>query len=148
MALGAINDQQGEGEKAEAYYRKALEIKSDFVPAANNLAWNLAERGRNIDEALGFAQIAKEQMPKNAAVMDTLGWIYYLKGTYVNAISELQDSVALDPHNPVINYHLGMAYFKNNQPDEAREFLKKALAIDPNFKGAGEASSILKRVQM
>ena len=39
--------------------------------------------------------------------MDTLGWIYYLKGSYLNAISELQDSVELVPDNPIVNYHLG-----------------------------------------
>jgi tetratricopeptide (TPR) repeat protein len=147
MALGTIYDQQGDGEKAETYYRKALEIKSDFAPAANNLAWNLAERGGNIDEALGFAQVAKEQMPGNGAVMDTLGWIYYLKGSYLNAIAEFQDSLTQNPDNPVINLHLGLAYYKNKQPRKAKEFLDKALNINQNFKGAEEARNILKEIE-
>ena len=146
MALGTIYDQQDDGEKAETYYRKALEIKSDFAPAANNLAWNLAERGGNIDEALGFAQVAKEQMPDNGAVMDTLGWIYYLKGSYLNAIAEFQDSLTQNPDNPVINLHLGLAYYKNKQPRKAKEFLDKALNINQNFKGAEEARNILKEI--
>ena len=147
MALGTIYDQQGDGEKAETYYRKALEIKSDFAPAANNLAWNLAERGGNIDEALGFAQVAKEQIPDNGAVMDTLGWIYYLKGSYLNAIAEFQDSLTQNPDNPVINLHLGLAYYKNKQPHKAKEFLDKALSINQNFKGAEEAHIILKEIK-
>ncbi|MBW2142766.1 MAG: tetratricopeptide repeat protein, partial [Deltaproteobacteria bacterium] len=144
--LGTIYDQQGDGKKAEDNYRKALAIKSDFAPAANNLAWNLLERGGNIDEALGFAQIAKEQMPKNPSVMDTLGWVYYRKSSYLNAIAEFQDSLALKPENPIINYHLGMAYFKNNQHDAARESLKKALKIDPDFKGSEEARRVLEEI--
>lgn len=147
MALGTIYDQQDDGERAEAYYRKALEIKNDFAPAANNLAWNLAENGKNIDEALGFAQIAKEKMPNNASVMDTLGWIYYLKGSYLNAVTELQDSLARDPDNPVINYHLGLAYFKNNQPDAAREVLERALEIEQSFKGSKEAQRVLNNIK-
>jgi Tfp pilus assembly protein PilF len=143
MALGTIYDHKGDGEKAQVYYRKALEVKKDFGPAANNLAWNLAEGGGNIDEALGFAQIAKEQLPKSAGVMDTLGWIYYLKGSYLNAIAELQDSVEIEPENALINYHLGLAYSKNNQPDQAREYLEKALKIAPNFRGAEEARTVL-----
>jgi tetratricopeptide (TPR) repeat protein len=146
MGLGTIYDQQGNGKKAEENYRKALAIKSDFAPAANNLAWNLLEREGNIDEALGFAQIAKEQMPKNPSVMDTLGWVYYRKGSYLNAIAEFQDSLALKPENPIINYHLGMAYFKNNQHDAARESLEKALNIDQNFKGSEEARRVLKEI--
>jgi tetratricopeptide (TPR) repeat protein len=147
MALGTIYDLKGDGNKAEDYYRRALEIRRDFGPAANNLAWNLLERGGNIDEALGFAQIAKEQMPKSAAVMDTLGWVYYLKGSYLNAIAELEDALKLDPDNPVINYHLGLAHFKNKQADAAKEFMEKALKIDQNFKGAEDARRILKDIK-
>jgi len=73
--------------------------------------------------------------------------VYYHKGSYLNAIAELQDSVELAPDNPVINYHLGLAYHKNKQPDEAKEFLEKALEINPNFKGAEEARNILKEIK-
>ncbi len=146
MAVGTIYDQKGDGEKAEAYYRKALAIKKDFGPAANNLAWNLAERGGNIDEALTYAQIAKEQLPNSAYVMDTLGYIYYLKGTYLNAIAEFQDSLARDPGNPVVNHHMGLAQYKNNDKGKAKDFLEKALQLDPNFKGADAARKLLKEI--
>ena len=146
MAVGTIYDLKGDGEKAEAYYRKALAIKKDFGPAANNLAWTLAERGRNIDEALTFAQIAKEQLPNSAAVMDTLGYIYYLKGTYLNAIAELQDSLARDPENAVVNHHMGLAQYKNNDKGKAKDFFEKALQLDPDFKGADEARRLLKEI--
>jgi tetratricopeptide (TPR) repeat protein len=79
--------------------------------------------------------------------MDTLGWIYYLKGSYLNAVAELQDSLELDPDNPVINYHLGLAYFKNSQPGAAKEFLEKALKIDQTFKGAKEARRVLEEIE-
>jgi tetratricopeptide (TPR) repeat protein len=147
MALGAIYDQQGKIAEAENYYRKALDIKKDFAPAANNLAWNLATKGGNIDEALGFAQTAKEQMPKNAGVMDTLGWIYYLKGNYLSAISELQDSLANDSGNPVIQYHLGMAFFKNSQFGKAKESLENALKLSQDFDGAKEARQTLEKME-
>ncbi|MBN1832090.1 MAG: tetratricopeptide repeat protein, partial [Deltaproteobacteria bacterium] len=147
MALGTIYDQLGDPETAERYYREALEINKEFAPAANNLAWNLAEKGGNIDEALGYAQIAKERMPQNAAVMDTLGWIYYLKGSYLNAIAEFRDSIELNPDNVTVHYHLGLAYHRNNQLDAARESLENALEIDPDFKGAEDARKILERIE-
>lgn len=146
MAVGTIYDQKGDGKKAETYYRKALDIKKDFGPAANNLAWSLAERGGNIDEALTFAQIAKEQLPNSSAVMDTLGYIYYLKGTYLNAIAELQDSLARDPGNAVVNHHMGLAQYKNNDKGKAKDFFEKALQLDPDFKGADEARRLLKEI--
>ena len=147
MVLGTIYDRKGDGEEAESHYRRALEIKKDFAPAANNLAWRLAESGGNIDEALNYASIAKEKMPKHPSVMDTLGWIYYLKGSYLNAISELWDSLELEPENPVINYHLGMAYYKNNQIESAKVYLDNALEINPYFKGADEARRTLNKIK-
>jgi len=146
MAVGTIYDQKGDGKRAETYYRKALDIKKDFGPAANNLAWNLADRGGNIDEALTFAQIAKEQLPKSAAVMDTLGYIYYLKGSYLNAIAEFQDSLARDPGNAVINHHMALAQYKNNDKAKAKDYFEKALQLDPNFKGADDARRLLKEM--
>ena len=144
IALGTVYDHKGEGERAEPYYRKAMEIRKDFGPAANNLAWNLVQRGVNLDEALKLAQIAREQIPGNPAVTDTLGWIHYLKGDYVKAISEFEESVARRPGNPVINYHMGLAYYKGNEPEKAREFLRRALSLDPHLKGTEEAQRILK----
>lgn len=147
MTLGTLYEQRGEENQAEVYYRKALKIKPDYALAANNLAWILIESGGNIDEALGFVQIAKEQATHDSNVMDTLGWIYYLKGSYLSAISELRNSLKQDPNNPYINYHLGMAYYKNDQPKNAREFLEKALAINGDFKGADEARDTLKHIK-
>lgn len=139
MMLGVLAERHGEKEKAEAYYRKALEMKEDFAPAANNLAWNLATREVKIDEALKLAQLAKEKMPDNPNVMDTLGWIYYLKGSYMQAIAELTDSLPENPNNPVIHYHLGKAYYKTEQYEKARQYMNEALDINPTFEWADDA---------
>ena len=147
MAMGILYDRQGDWKKAELYYRKALEIKPDFAAAANNLAWLLVEHGGNIDEALTLARTSKEKIPESAAVMDTLGWIYYLKGSYLNAISELHDALEKAPNNPVINYHMGMALVKNNEPEKGKEYLEKALKLDPNFEGAKEARRTLEALK-
>ena len=100
-----------------------------------------------MDEALVFAQIAKELMPESAAVMDTLGWIYYLKGSYLHAIAEFQGSLAKIPNNPVINYHMGLAQYRNDDKDKAREFLAKALELDPDFEGSEEARKVLREIK-
>jgi tetratricopeptide (TPR) repeat protein len=126
----------------------ALSIQNDFAPAANNLAWILVETGGNIDEALGLAQTAKLKMTKNPAVMDTLGWIYYLKGSVLNAIGELQDAVQLDVNNALIHHHLGLAFYKNNQFEKAKESLERALSVDQNFKGAEQARKLLREIEI
>ena len=147
MVLGIFYDQKGEKEKAESHYRKALDINNDFAPAANNLAWNLAERGIKIDEAFRLALFAREKTPEDPHAMHTLGWINYLLGHYWKAVVELKNCVSRMPDNPVFHYHLGMAYYKNKQYENAKISFKKAFQIDPNFKGADDAHRLLKKIE-
>jgi tetratricopeptide (TPR) repeat protein len=81
MLLGTIYDMQKQFDMSEKHYRAALDINPQFAPAANNLAYLLSSREGDIDEALKFAQVAKEKLPDDPSVMDTLGWIYYKKGS-------------------------------------------------------------------
>ena len=100
MMLGTIYDMQKRFDLSEKHYRAALAINPEFAPAANNLAYLCVSQGKDVDEALKYARIAKEKMPKDPAVMDTLGWIYYQKGLYDSAIAEFTDSLASWPTTP------------------------------------------------
>jgi Tfp pilus assembly protein PilF len=42
---------------------------------------------------------------------------------------------------------MGLALHKSNEPAKAKDYIRKALEIDPNFKGAEEAQKILKQLQ-
>jgi tetratricopeptide (TPR) repeat protein len=143
VLLGTLYEMQNKSELAEEHYRKALEITPDFGPAANNLAYILAAGGKDIDEALKYAQIAKGKLPHDPSVADTLGWVYYKKGLYDSAIHELRDSAEKIPANPEVHYHLGMAYFKKQENDLAKASLEKALSLKPDFNGAEEARKTL-----
>jgi tetratricopeptide (TPR) repeat protein len=143
MLLGIIYDTQKDLEKSEAHYRAALEINPDFAPAANNLAYNLADQDKNIDEAFQLARLAKEKLPDDPNVMDTLGWVYYRKGLYDSAIGEFSDCLTKLPDNPVVHYHLGMAYYKKGESARAKLQLEKALSLQPDFPGSDEARKVL-----
>ena len=148
MLIGILYDSQKNHDKAKEYYEKSLKIDPKFAPAANNLAWIFAEHGGNIDIALDLAQRAKEKLPEDPGVSDTLGWIYYKKGAYLKAISLLKDSSEKLQENPTIHYHLGMAYYKNGNKELAKWELNTALKLNPKLEEAEEAKrtiSSLKR---
>jgi tetratricopeptide (TPR) repeat protein len=144
MMLGTLFEMEENYDAAEEHYRKALEIDPKFAPAANNLAYHLAERTDKFDEALKYARIAKEQLPEDPGVMDTIGWAYYRKGLYGNAVDEFTESLKSIPENPVVHYHLGLAYHKKGNVDLAKKELAKALELNKNFPGADEAGALLK----
>jgi tetratricopeptide (TPR) repeat protein len=143
MLLGTIYDMQKKVDLSEKHYRKAIEINPDFVPAANNLAYLLASEDGNLEEALSLAQKAKEKLPDDPSVMDTLGLVYFKKGLYETAIQEFKDSLIKLPDNATVNYHLGMAYYKKKEKGLAKKYLEKTIKLDPKFEGAKEVKRIL-----
>jgi Flp pilus assembly protein TadD len=59
------------------------------------------------------------------------------------ALPHLADSVRRSPKNPVFQYHLGMAYLKTGDADNARASLERALSLQPDFDGSANAREAL-----
>ena len=91
MLLGVIYYTQREFELAEKHYRAALAVKPDSPMAANNLAYLLAVQGKDLETAMSLAVKARELLPEDPNVMDTMGLVYYRKGLYDYAIGEFLD---------------------------------------------------------
>ncbi|MEW6080110.1 MAG: tetratricopeptide repeat protein [Thermodesulfobacteriota bacterium] len=127
LLLGVMHKTKNDYPAAEGYYRKALEMDPHFVQAANNLAYLLAEQGRQLEEAVTLALRARELKPDDPYVLDTLGWVYYRQGKYDDAIRELRLSAEQLPDSADVNYHLGMAYYGKGDAVSARQYLEKAM---------------------
>ncbi|MCG8533059.1 MAG: tetratricopeptide repeat protein, partial [Desulfovibrionales bacterium] len=131
---------------AETHYQKALKIDPNHMAAANNLAFLYAEQNRNLNKALELARRAKEKLGNVPAIMDTLGWVFYKKSLYDSAAQEFESCVKRVPKNPIFHYHLGLTYHKLSQYKKAKKYLKEALRLQPDFKGAQEARSLMERL--
>jgi tetratricopeptide (TPR) repeat protein len=143
MLKGTLHEALGQVYEAEDAYRKVLVIRPDFVPALNNLAYNLLEHGGNADEALKFAVRARELAPNVAGIGDTLGWAYVKKGSFGKAVEVLEGAARGLPGNPQVHYHLGKAYEGIGERTKAAAALAKALKLSERFPGADEARKTL-----
>ena len=141
--VGMILQMQNKQAEAQASYEKVLSMDSRAAVAANNLAWLYAEGGGNLDVALELAQTAKSQLANSPEVSDTLGWVYYKKGLPSLAVPVFRESVDRSPKNAVYQYHLGLAYAKSGNDEEARKALEQALVLDPKFDGSADAQRVL-----
>lgn len=144
--LGILSDVQGRPNDAEGEYLAALRIDPQAAVAANNLAWIYADSNRNLDQALQLVQLAHEQLPSDAQVNDTLGWVYYRRKEAAAAIKSLQASLAKNASDPATHYHLGMAYLLEGDSSEARQELARALDSKVAFAGSDEARAALSRL--
>ena len=144
--LGTIYDKQQNPAKSEQHYRQALDIDPEFAPAANNLAYLLAQKNQHLDEALNYARIAKEKYPNDPGVMDTMGFVYLRKGLVDSAILELESSAAKLEDNPTVRYHLGLAYHLKGEPQKARAELQAALRTGQSFAEKEAAEKLLSEI--
>ena len=133
-------------DKAITELEQLLQIQPDFWPAANDLAFLLADHGQGkkyLDRALTLAKNAQSLNPSNPDLMDTLGWVYYRKNDIKTAIEWLENAWAGSPKNPVVNYHMGMAYYKFGNTEKAKEYLQLALNSKVVFTGREQAEKII-----
>ncbi|MGQ9609409.1 MAG: tetratricopeptide repeat protein [bacterium] len=152
--LGDIHVAKGMMKEAAEYYKKALDEKAirklslpSLITTYNNIAYIYSEESQNLDLALSYAQIAKQTIPGNPDIADTLGWIHYKKGNYDEALTNIKFAADGSPNNPIIRYHLGAVYYKKGIKDQAISELKKSLSISDKFPGAEDAKSLLEELE-
>lgn len=143
LLFGALEEGRNNWQRAQELYQKSLQAQPDFALAANNLAYLMLEHGGNIDAALSYAQVARRGLPDLPNTADTLAWAYYHKGAYSSAIDLLQEAVKKVPQNATYHYHLGMAYWKNNDKANAKQHLSRVLQLNPTYAQAPEIKQLL-----
>lgn len=136
LMLGALYEQERNWQKAQDFYQKALQAQPNYPLAANNLAYLMLEHGGNSDVALTLAQTARQQLPDNHSVADTLAWAYYNKGAYKLAIDLLEEVIKKPPVEPSYYYHLGLAYQKIDEKAKAKTDLEHVLKMNPQYEHA------------
>jgi predicted Zn-dependent protease len=78
-----------------------------------------------------MAQRAKQQMPTDSNVADTLGWIYIKKNLSDNAINIFKELVRQEPDKSTFRYHLAMALAQKGDKPAAKKELEAALKSKP-----------------
>ena len=101
--------------------------------ALNALGYTLADRSRRLEEALSFIQQARNLAPKDPAIIDSLGWVYYRLGRIHEALELLQQAYVLFPDGEVAA-HLGEVLWASGEKEKAMEIWEKALDQQPKHR--------------
>ena len=131
VLLASLEQAQGNWQRAQALYGKALEIDPNSPIAANNLAYLMLEHGGSADVALHLAQVARRRLPHSPNTADTLALAFCEKGMYQAAVDLLQETLRKAPKNATYHYHLALAYQKMKDPARAKEHFEQALKLGP-----------------
>lgn len=130
---GSTLERNGDFAEAEKYFRRCLELSPNFAEAMNYLGYMWADRGEKLDDAKKLIEKAVELEPKNAAYLDSMGWVLFKLKQPRQALDWLQKAVqqAKEP-DPTLYDHLGDIYAGLKEFDKAQEAWRKSIELEPN----------------
>lgn len=131
-ALGTIQAQLGERDKAMVQFEKALKVNPKDVNAAFNLGNFYADTGQ-YDKAISAFQKAVAGQPNFALAHNNLATMYSFAGDSANAAREFRQAIGLSPNMASAHYGLGIACLNEKNYTEAARSFKRALQLNPDL---------------
>lgn len=121
-------DKLAQPEKAVADLRRYLELSPNSAAGMNALGYTMFSLPKyDVNEAFKLIQAAYQQEPESAAINDSMGWAYYLKGDAQSALPYLEYAFAQFP-DPEVAAHLGEVLWKLGQQEKAKTVWRQGLA--------------------
>jgi tetratricopeptide (TPR) repeat protein len=151
-ALGDIETKLGHTMEAQKQYGVV-----DFIAKLSALNQQLfrrelatfyADHDVHLGEALEFAQLEIKQR-QDVYTWDVLAWVAYKHGKISEASAAIAHALAQGTIDPLLFFHAGMIYERAGDYAKAKEFLEKAVAINPRFHifSADQANQVLARLK-
>lgn len=126
-----VAEKLGNLDQLEKDLNHIISLEPDNATALNALGYTLADRTSRLDEALVLIEKALQLAPKDPAILDSLGWVYFRMGKLKQALSLLEQAFALFPDAEVAA-HLGEVLWALEDRAQAKAIWSKALNKTPD----------------
>ncbi len=93
--------------------------------------WNRYDTTPRVDRDLAAAMEKVQQDPNNADNQVALGWAYYRKGDYNQALARYSKAIELNDKHYTAQFNLGLTYMKIEKWDRAVSAFERAVSIVP-----------------
>ncbi len=117
---------------AEKEYRELLRLKKDDMEVRNALTAIYVKK-KNYDDLVTLLKENVEMNPRDPGHLYKLGLVYEFRKDYENASASYQESVRIKEDNAKSLNALGRVKMKTGHIKEAKEYLERAKAADPNL---------------
>ncbi len=126
-----VSEKLGNLSQLEQDLEHIISLDPNNATALNALGYTLADRTSRLDEALKLIKKALAIAPKDPAILDSLGWVYYRMGRLQDALKLLQQAFEVFP-DAEIAAHLGEVHWALDDKQTAKDIWKKALEKTPD----------------
>lgn len=136
VALGDLHRLTGNLAEAEKRYSQVEKLRGrnrsgDLMRSDLRIAKFDADHDRNLTEALRLAE--RHEASANVFDADAVAWSYYKNGRYEQAKQAIGRALRLGTQNAEFLFHAGMIHAKLNERSAARNYLYRALSLNPYF---------------
>src|SRR5687768_1095213 len=133
---GQVYGYQGNGQAAEAAFRKALEIDPNYLPAYSSLA-ALFINAKQEDRAIAEYKKILAIRPDNATVYTLIGMLEYQRQNYDAAVENYRKALEHDPNALIAANNLAWIYadLEKGNLDEAVRLAQTVVQRNPNVAG-------------
>ncbi|MDG1286651.1 MAG: tetratricopeptide repeat protein [Rickettsiales bacterium] len=129
------HERAGDWQKAEEDFLEALRLQPDQPEVLNYLGYSWLIQNRQLSQAKAMIQKAVRARPRDAHIIDSMGWAFYRLGEYEKSLSYLERAVNLNPRDATVNEHLGDVYWRMGYKIQARYQWERALTFGPSEPG-------------
>lgn len=115
------------------FFMAALVIMIAGIQVGKVFFWDQYQTINPVDKDIQYLQqaVQQEKNRMNDGLLVQLGWAYYQKGAYSEALVPLNKAVAINKINPAAHYNLGLAYQELRQLNKAETEYRRTLELDP-----------------
>lgn len=128
-AIATTEEEAGRLNAALAELKAVVKLRPDDPAALNAYGYTLADHNRELGRARAFIERAYAAAPRNAAIMDSLGWVLFRQGHPDQALPYLAAAYA-DDRSADIGAHYGEILWRLGRRAEAEKVWDEAAAVD------------------
>ena len=130
LVAGDVYRSKGEAEEALTCYRKALELKEDYLEAALVFSAGLLEEDQ-AEEAVAIFQKLVLRHPSSSRLRNYHGRCLYVAGDRVSGRAEFEKAIEIDPNFGEAYSNLGVLLWENGELETALEQMNRAAELAP-----------------
>ncbi|OGQ92628.1 MAG: hypothetical protein A3J85_00910 [Desulfobacula sp. RIFOXYA12_FULL_46_16] len=132
-SLGLVYLEKDRYDLAETHFKKALELKKDYVNAKNNLGAAYLKQEKWSLAIECFEDVSKNLIYANPEFpLSNLGWAYFHQKKYQKSISYFTKSLEIDPKFLNSIHGLASVYLETKEHLKAINFLTQELKREPS----------------
>jgi outer membrane biogenesis lipoprotein LolB len=115
----------------EKTLRDILRKNPNDANSLNALGYSLADRNIKLPEAFALISKAHQLSPKDAFILDSLGWVNFRLGKNALALEQLQQAFSMKPEADIAA-HIGEVLWVMNRHTEAEAMWREGQKLDAN----------------